>query len=81
MGAPTLTESPSETRRRTSTPATSELYSTIAFSVSISASGWPTVMVSPSETSQPWIAASVAFARTSGIRTIVAISGHRPIRA
>jgi hypothetical protein len=37
--------------------------------------------VSPSETSQPWIAASVAFASTSGIRTIVAISGHRPVRA
>ena len=62
-------------------PASSAPYSTTAFSVSISATGWPTTSSSPGATSQVWSDASVAPAITDGIRTTIAISAPpRPMR-
>ena len=55
-------------------PGSSAWYSTIAFSVSISAMASPTATRSPGPTSQLAMAASVASASTLGIRTTEAIS-------
>ena len=74
MGAPTATVSPSSASRRPITPADSDWNSTLALSVSMSASGCASAIVVPGVTSQLWITASVAPARTSGMRMIWAIS-------
>ena len=74
MGSPISPVSPTARTRRPTTPASSAAYSTSAFSVSISARGWPTATLSPGATSQLAIAASEAPARTLGIRTMEAIT-------
>ena len=74
MGSPISPVSPTARTRRPTTPASSAAYSTSAFSVSISARGWPTATLSPGATSQLAIAASEAPARTLGIRTTEAIT-------
>jgi LPS-assembly protein len=78
IGSPIDAVSPSPTTRRPTTPASSAAYSTSAFSVSISASGVPTLTLSPAETSHRERAASVAPAKTLGIRTTTAMTAAPP---